>query len=397
MLALPGAAGWGLWRLLTRAGAWPGEATARPGLAVLAFWSLGFALALLVAAVFERWAKRAGGWAGCWLTWALLACAAAWFVPEASYLLVVPALVAGIVGSVSLVARHSRAPGVLAAAAPLLAAAVLWLPPAWSLFDALGPVTLPVSGTAVAVVCTAMMPLVAGAGRVRWQLPLAALAVAGILAFAVAKAPAFSASRPERLNITFLQLDGEPEARWVVSPQSGSLPATMRETAPFGTSLVRAFPWSTSATAFAAGAPRVEAPSPGIRVLERGAGEAGRRVRLHAVSPRGARVVMLLLPRERVVSVAIGGRTIPNRTPQDEARRGRGTTTGFRSYACVTLPAHGVEFDVVLAGAEPVEGYLVDRTFGLPAGGDALLRARRVEATAIQSGDVTILGRRVSL
>jgi hypothetical protein len=242
-----------------------------------------------------------------------------------------------------------------------------------------------------------MMPLVAGAGRARWALPLAALAMAAGLALAAAKAPAFSAERPEHMNVTFLQLDGESEARWVVSPQSRSLPASVRQAASFGASAVPAFPWSTSATAFAAAAPRIDAPSPEMQVLERGQGEAERRVRLLVTSPRGARIVMLLLPRERVASVAIGGRTIPGRAPQDEARRGEQTRVGFRSYACLTVPPQGVEVDVVLAGAGPLDGYLVDYSFGLPAGGDALVRARPTEATAIRFGDVTILGRRVSL
>ena len=398
MVGLSAAAAWGLWRLLTRAGAWPGDATTRPATAVLAFWSLGLAFALLVAALFERWARRAGAWAGCWLLWALLACAAAWYVPEASYLLIVPALVAGVAGTVSVAARRDRAPGFLATALPLAAAAVIWLPPAWLLFDALGPPTLPVSGTAVALLVTALLPLVSGAGRLRWTAALAALAVAAGLSLVATKTPAFSGERPERMNVTFVQLDEEAGAQWVVSPQSGSLPAAMRRFAPFGTNLTFPFPWSTSATAFTAAAPRVDAPAPQAEVIERDPGDAARRVRLHVSSPRGARIVMLLLPRDRVNSVAVGGRVIPVRTPQEEARRGPpGPRSGFRSYACLTVPPEGVEFVVTLGGAEPVEGFLVDYTFGVPAGGGPLVRARPAEATAIQYGDLTILGRRVSL
>jgi hypothetical protein len=398
MVALSGGAGWGLWKLLARAGAWPGDATTRPGIAVLAFWCLGLALALLVAALFERWARRAGAWAGCWLLWALLACVTAWYVPEASYLLLVPALLAGITGGASVIAWRSRAPGFVATALPLLAAAVIWLPPAWFLFDALGPPTLPVSGTAVALLATAMLPLAAGAGRLRWTAALAALAVAAGLSLAATKTPAFSGERPERMNVTFVQLDGEAGARWVVSPQSGSLPAAMRSLAPFGASLAPPFPWSTSATAFTAAAPRVAAPAPQVEVIEREPGDAARRVRLHVSSPRGARIVMLLLPRDRVNAVAVGGRLIPGRTPQEEARRGPpGPRSGFRSYACLTVPPEGVEFVVTLGGVEPVDGFLVDYTFGVPASGGPLVRVRPAEATAIQYGDLTILGRRVSL
>jgi hypothetical protein len=398
MVVASGAAAWGVWRQLTRIGAWPGEATTRPELAVLTFWCVGFAVASLVAAVFERWARRAGAWAGCWIAWALLACGAAWYMPEASHLLVAPALVAGVVGIGSVVTGRQAAPGLLAAAVPLLAAAVIWLPPAWFLFDALGPVTLPVSATAVAVLCTAMLPLVAGAGRLRWQLPLVVLVVSGVLALAATRTPAFSAERPERMNVTFFQLEGDAEARWAVSPQSGSLPAAMRRAASFGTSLVRPFPWSTFAGAFVAPAPRIDALAPEAALVGTEARDGTRLVRLRVTSRRGAREVMLWLPRDRVVSAAIGGRTIPDRTPLEQARRGsRAGPTGYRGYACLTLPPGGVEFEVVVTGAEPVDGFLADQSEGLPPGGDALLRARPVEATAIRSGDVTILGRRVSL
>jgi hypothetical protein len=233
---------------------------------------------------------------------------------------------------------------------------------------------------------------------VRWAIPFAALAAAGALVVVTSRAPAFSAERPERMNVTFVQLNGEAGARWVVSPQSGSLPAAMRSVAPFGASLAPPFPWSTSATAFTAAAPRVAAPAPQVEVIEREPGDAARRVRLHVSSPRGARVVMLLLPRDRVDSVAVGGRLIPGRTPQEEARRGPpGPRSGYRSYACLTVPPEGVEFVVTLGGVEPVDGFLVDYTFGVPASGGPLLRVRPAEATAIQCGDLTILGRRVSL
>jgi hypothetical protein len=397
MVGVAAAAAWGAWRLLIRIGAWPGEATTRPAVAVVAFWLLGLALALLVAAVFERWARRTGGWAGCWLCWSLAACAAAYYVAEASYLLVVPALVAGVAGVVSAIAQREPA-GFTATAVPLVTAAVLWMPPAWFLFDALGPPTLPAIAGALAMTGTPMLPLIAGAGRARWSLPLIALAGGGALALDSWTTPAFSAERPEPLNIAFVQFAEDGEARWVVSPRSRVLPPTMRQTAPFGAALVRAFPWSQTATAFAAPAPPSDLAAPDAHVVERGVRDTRRRVRLHVTSPRGARVVMLLLPEERVESVAIGGREIPARTRLQDQRPGRrGRGPGLRSYTCVTVPAEGIAYEVVVAGAEPVEGYLVDQTFALPPGGEVLVRARPREATPIQSGDVTVLGRRIAL
>jgi hypothetical protein len=397
MVAVSAAGGWGLWRLLTRAGAWPGDATTRPIVAVVAFWLLGIALALLVAALFERWARRAGAWAGCWLCWSLAASAAAFYVPEASYLLLVPALVAGLVGIVSVMSR-GEPPGFVTAALPLLTAAVLWMPPAWFLFDALGPPTLPVTGAALGVLCTAILPFSAGAGRARWVVPVLALAGAGVFALLSWRAPAFSAERPERMNVAFFQLAGDADARWVVSPQSLVLPPAMRQSARFGADLVQPFPWSTTATAYAATTSRLDLASPEAEILAREARDGRRVVRMRVASPRGARIVMLLLPRDRVVSAAIGGREIPRRAPTEEQRLAqRGPRIGLRSYACFTVPPEGIGFEIVIAGDEPLEGYVVDQTFGLPPGGDALVRARPREATAIHSGDVTSVARRVVL
>ena len=175
MVGICGLGVWGLRLGLTRFAPLPGEATTRPALAVLAFWCAGLALVVLVAAVFERWTRREGAWAGCWLGWALAGLAAASYIPETSYLLIVPSLVAGVAGVFASLVR-GRPPGGVSMTLPLVAAALLWMPPAWFLFDALGPMSLPVTGGAVGILATTLAPFVAGAGRLRWAAPVIALA-----------------------------------------------------------------------------------------------------------------------------------------------------------------------------------------------------------------------------
>jgi hypothetical protein len=395
-VAIAGAGAWILWRWLVRAGAWPGEATTQPSVAVMAFWLVGLGLAWLTASVTGRWGRPAGAWTGCWLGWSIAACAAAFYVAEASYLLIVPALVAGAVGVVA--ASRGTTPGFVATMLPLGVAALLWMSPAWFLFGALGSIALPAIGAAVAVMGSGLAPLLAGAGRGRWSVPLITLAVGAALAAVSLRAPAFSSEQPERMNVAYFQLADEAQAQWVVTPQSGVLPEPMRQAVAFGDGLRAPFPWSTRATSFVAPAGSGVVAAPALEIVAREPQGAQRLVRLHVTSPRGARVVMLVIPPERVVSARIGGREIPPREPAGGSRgQARGALPPLRSYTCVTVPPEGISFEVTLSGDEPVEGYVVDQTSGLPAGGEVLVPARPREATAIHSGDVTTIARRVSL
>ena len=393
-LGVSALASW-LWlRQMTGLGAWPGGATTRPALAVLAFWVLGLAVALLVAVIVARWARVAGAWTGCWLGWSAAGVAAAVTFPEASYVLIVPALVAGAAGAAGTAIRR-QAPGTVAAMLPMATAAVLIMPSAWMLFEALGPQALPIVGTAIALVGTGLAPLAARAGGVRWLVPIAALATAGTLSALSLRAEAFSPASPERMNITLFQRAEEPRARWLLSPQSGVLPEALRLAAPFGAEREVAFPWS-AAVAFSAAADPLPWEAPTIEVIDQGVRDGHRFVRLRAVSPRGAPVMTLLLPRSRVVSISVDGRDVPQRPEGGVVRpspRDAGPPLG--GYTHHTVPSEGVEIEVVITGDGPLEGYLIDRSYGLPPAGAPIAGARPVTATLAGLGDVIVLARRI--
>jgi hypothetical protein len=383
MVAAAGGGTFGLQRWLTHLGAWPGGATTRPAISVLAFWLAGLAVASLVAAVFGRWTRSAGAWTGCWIGWAVCGIAAALTFPDASYVLIVPALVAGVAGTTALLRPIATTHvGVLRVILPVAAAAVLIMPTAWLLFDGIGPDGLPAAGTAIALIATGLAAAIASAGKTRWLLPLSTLAATAALSISVVSTPAFSAARPERMNFTFIQEGGATGARWTVAPQSGVLPESIARAVSFRREAPS--PWATG-IAFVADAPPVPAAAPTVEVLHQESRNGHRNVRLRARSPRGGSQLLLMLPASppRLVSLSMGGFPFVSSAP--------GGRIAVRGYVSHHVPPEGVELELALDGESPVEAFVIDRTFGLPPAGEHLVRARPAEATPAGLGDVTVL------
>jgi hypothetical protein len=390
MIAAAGGGAWGLLTWMTNRGTWPGGATTAPRVSVLAFWLAGLALASLIASLIGRWSRPGGAWIGCWMAWAIAGVAAAMAFPEAGYLLIVPALVAGATGLTGAYAGRtfrSAAPLVASLIPPAIAAALI-MPPAWVLFDAIGPTALPVAGGAIGLIATTLAPAVAASGASRWLLPAAGAVTSAVLLGIVAAAPAFSIDRPERMNVTFLQGSDDRRASWIVTPQSGVLPEAVRAAAPFGAERERALPWS-GASGFVAEAPLMPLDGPAVEILDRQPRDAGRTVRLRARSLRGTSTLTLILPPNRIASVTLNGFEFP--------RRGAAIGGPGRGYTCFAVPPDGVEFVIGIDGDAPVEAWLFDRSEGLPFSGNALIAARPREALPAGTGDVMIVYTRLRL
>ncbi len=303
---------------LVMRGAFPYNWVASPWPEIAAFWLLSLAAAGAVAGGFSRRAGAAGLWAGTWLGWAVLGLVVAVVAPGVSYLFLVPALIAGIVGLAAGTA------GALASLVPAVVAAVLWFPILLPLYEGLGVGALIVIGVLVAALATALAPLYARAGRgLRRAVPalaaVAALVCAG-LAFA---SPPFSTQATQPVTVQFHQDADSGQARWIVrSPPP--LPAALREAAQFGEP-APPFPWShPAARALTAAAPRVEAPAPQVTVLENTPGIAPggqRRVRLLLVSNRRAPQAVLVIPAAAgLQSARIDGVPVPLRSRRGVAR-----------------------------------------------------------------------------
>ena len=374
-------AAFGLQALL--AGAFPLPWVARPLPAMAAFWLISLAVTLWTAVLLTRRGGFVGIWAGLWSFWALLGLLLGLVLPGVSYLFLVPALVAGVVG----LAAAGRPVGAIL---PALVAALIWFPALIFLYAALGLTGLLATALLLVIVYATLTPLVAVAGPFgrRW-LPLAATAAALVFAVLAMFTPPFSPAAPRTLTVQLHEDADSGVTRWLArGPRP--LPSAFLKAASFAKSPEVPFPWlPPTARVLVAPAARLNAAAPELAVVEDAVTGGKRHLRLSLSSPRGAPVGMIYVPvAAKLESIKIDGHPIPlnKRMPGD-----------WQQYANLTLPAQGSQVDVVLGSTQPMDWYLLDRSYGLPPSGAALLAARPKDAVPFQDGDVTVVSRKVRI
>jgi hypothetical protein len=377
-------------------GATPGLWVQGPQPEITAFWLLAFAVVAALSAAVSRRAGSAGLWSGVWISWAVLGVLLAAVAPGVSYLFVVPALVAGIAGIAGLVLRFG---GAVVSLIPAGVAAVLWMPILLPLYDGLGKPALVVIGVLAAALFTVLAPLVPDSGRLgRRLLPAAALVLALVgVGMAFATTP-YTEETPQNAAIQYFQEAGSPQARWMVRG-TRPLPAAFREVAKFGAVPETAYPWGPPAyRAFQAPAPSMALPAPQVSVLEDsaagGKSDGKRRLRLLLTSNREARMAGILIPdAAKLESARVEGQEVPLRGSHKTGK----PVGDWTELATVTLRPEGIEMEVVLGAAQPLDWYVYDMTSGLPPGGEALVKARPSTAVTFQEGDVTVIARKMRM
>ena len=382
-VVLAAGAGWGLHRLLVALGAFPYVWVAHLTIATVAFAALGVlsAHAVRLFRTVHAWAL----WSGIWLGWGAGAVALAHFAPGASHLAIVPLLAAAL----SALLSRRDGPGAIALLAPLVAAAALWLPLAWTLPTAMGAGTLAAVAAIVALVASPAAVALASGGSGRPAVALFAFVLLGGGAMLVL--PRFTADRPQPAALRFVETAtaSGASAVWALDPPFAPLPPKLAALAAFERRLL--LPWSRSQSQVAA----VAAAGLAMPELEKLAEEStadGRHLRLHLRSPRAATRAALWLPAEAGLRAArVAGVGVP-------AASGRlpGTPQQGRLLIIATLPPEGVEIELTVAAAS-AEIALVDASPGLPATGAALAAARGETAVPIGLGDSTWTVRRLTL
>jgi hypothetical protein len=363
----------------------------------LVFWLLALAVVVVHGIAFARRARFWGLWAGVWTWWTLAAIVISWAAPGMSYVLQVPACAAMIVGLVIAALRKDRAfwqwtAGIL----PMATAATVGFAPLILIYTAIGNMILPVLAILVALVLTPLIPLcvdLGGAdGLLAVSIPGVPILATGLAMFAAIIAPSYSAQAPERVNLQFWQDADSGKAQWVVEPDSGRLPETIGLAAAFHTARTGELPWGRG-TAFLADAPAVDMGAPTFTVLDSLTVGGKRQFRALLRSERGAPAAMVMFPADSgVESVRVEDVPVPPETP-----RAREFLNGWFAYACPSMPARGVEMSFVLPIGKPVVVTVTDHSYGLPAEGTFLVKARPLTAARSGEGDVTVLSRRVEL
>jgi len=380
-----------------RAVPYPFLALAAP--AKVAFWVSALMVAVLVGSAFLGRAGRAGLWLGAFLFFASLGALAAALRPGLCYPLVVPALVAGALsvpwGALS--ARRAELMPRLVWLPPFLAAAVVWLPLAWLLYDGLGVMAL--AGAAV-MFSLALAPLSWLWGPLvesRTLLLASALVWVAGLAAQVA-APRYTEDHPRKINIEYqLRVGGPaPTAKWTATSGDDALPEQVRSAGHFSTELSRTYPWASFRQSFAAEAPVLPLAPPTFEI-QRAAVEGGNlHVTARLASPRGALYAGLVLPGDRVISMSANGKSPPKQVSKNLVSKML-AAEGWVNLMTCTTGTEGVTYQLELSGAQPVQAYAWDQLFALPPIGAPIASSRPANAVPFQTGDVTTVIQPVTL
>lgn len=368
-------------------GATPGNWVAAPHSEIAAFWLLGLAATLTVAGLVASRAGSAGLWAGVWIGWAVLGLVLAFAAPGISYLFLVPALVAGLVG---LFRRGGEASLI-----PAVAAFVIWIPLLLPLYDGLGKQALLVIAVLAAALFTTLAPLVPDSGRLgRRLLPIAAFVLAVAAAAAAFASAPYSPESPQPVAIQFHQDADGGEARWIVR-STRPMPAALRQAARFGEQPEQIHPWMPAGFRVPkAPAPRLDVPGPQVSVLEDSAAGGKRRLRLLVTSNRQAPIAGLFLPPgAKLESARMDGQAVPLQGPRKLGQ----PRDAWTELSMMTMRPDGVEVELVLGAAQPLELYVYDTSNGLPPTAEPLRKARPAYAVTFQDGDTTTISRKVRI
>jgi hypothetical protein len=384
-------------RLVHMAGATPVTWVAYPLPLEIAFALLAMVVVITNAILFSGRAHFWGLWCGVWVWWSLLAIVVSLKVPGLSHMLLVPLGVAACVGLPATLRRTEWAvASSLAVILPLAGAGIMLMGLLLQIYSALGAPALVFIAVLAALLFTPVAPFCSDLRAVRGlkflAVPWVPVLLTALLLFAAIVVPAYSAKSPERVNFRYL-VDGDSgNAQWVVEAESGRLPEPIRLATNFRRADRGYLPWNTN-PAFLADAPYRDLAAPTFTILESSENQDRRSYRALLRSERGAPFASLLFPPGAdVESVTVGGLSQPPLTP-----RVRSYLHHWSAYSCATMPAAGVEITFSLPMGKSMEVFVVDESYGLPGEGTFLLHARPLTATPSQSGDVTMVTRRVQL
>ncbi len=325
------------------------------------------------AALLGRWAGAAGLALGSWIGLSALTLGLALGLPGVSAPFLVPAVLATL--CLGLLCLPRRRPlWEVAVVLPALGAMALWAEFALVLEGAFGLGEFVLAP--LVLVAGALSPLFAvqGVRRLPWSvLGLGALAALAAGAYAWGQ-PRCSEQRPRTLNLHYLEQPDLGQAHWISRQR---VDAGLREVAGFSGSWTQAddLSWGYLATAEPQGL-----PAPQLELLERRERDGWRRLRLRLRSRRAASYLSLELPRHAQLAsiTAEEQRLVPDKWQG-----------GWQVLQFLGLPPEGVELELLLKAEDPLRARLRDASWGLPAAGQELERARAPLAVPRNWGDRT--------
>jgi len=370
---------------------------AHPLPAQIAFFALGLVAVGIMALLT---AKRAGFW-GFWIANYVIICffaiITAKYATGACYPFLVPSLGAVIAAIPALVSTEdSSGNREFAAILPAALTFVVFVPMLWDLYDALGAVFLPIVAALFALAIASILPLLAlddDRERRAFAEDSGGIAlVAAVVAFFMAP---YSAASPQRANLEYW-LDADAHtAKWLATPDSLRLPASLAAAASFTSDPEAIFPWNR-ARVFWANAPDLKFPAPELALISAEPSGATIHYTVRVSSPRNAPdVAVLFAPETKVRNITAEGHSVAE--PAGRVREYiEGPMHGWRFCELSAATAEGIKLTFDLDAASPVV-YVVDRSYALPPEAKSLLDAVPPDTVTSQDGNVTFISRKLSL
>jgi hypothetical protein len=355
-----------------------------------------FSLSLTATAV----ARRAGYWGlslGVWLGWSLVSLLMAWSAPGISVIFLVPTgLALFLLAGVNLTPLHlSLGTREAATLIALFGASSLWLAFALQTESGTGSELGLIAGFAVGLAASTLVPLFAlpeNPGHVRRWL-LVGTGVTVLVAAAIAAwVPAYTQSRPQRLNLLHYEARHLGEAYWLMEnpalsgTSAGGVTEQAGYTGNFG-ELAAVLPWSSRRYLVAPSA-LTTMPAPDVQLLtdDHIAGE--RVVQLQLQSPRGGNQVTLYIPeaaglkRIDILETSFTLEEIP-------------MENRYQTFDCFGPACNGLRLALHLESHASFAVMIVDSTPGLPPGSEAIIEARPTISAPSDEGDVTLIADQV--
>jgi hypothetical protein len=327
-----------------------------------------------------------------WFWMSALAIVTAALLPGLSPYFLFPSLIAAV-----LLLIQSRLPGAWTGLAGEVAiflvaipALVIWLSLTAASESVQGLVLHPLFTVPAAFGVMTLIPLAASSrlSRSAWlAISGTAGALATIFAIVAGTQPAYSATQPQRLSITFVDDHIANKASWAAET-TAKLPPSLRNAANFSAKPERAYPMSFGLAYVApAGAARFTPPSATIVTTSEG---NGRRATLTLQGSTAANRMVLVVPNGSNLSWAeIGGQRF---NVAKTAANPVGTILACASNDCRTQT---VTLD--FASKKPVDIVLGEQRYGLPPDGQKLAAARPKEAVPSQNGNTVVVFKKLTV
>ncbi|HTQ12776.1 MAG TPA: M20/M25/M40 family metallo-hydrolase [Rhizomicrobium sp.] len=374
------ALGWGLHEIAVLVSGGPDPSFAYP-LALRFALAFGTATAVLFCA---RPLPASNAALAAWIWYAAFAIIAAIFARGLTPYFLFPALIAVPLLYLAWWLGWESLGGKLAFFAAALPALFIWLGLAAMGETVMGLALHPLFTVPAAIAALALLPLLAAHDMPRraWLAGAAALLAAAVIAAVWAGTePAYSAIAPQRLNVTYVE-DHAANKAFFAADANAPLPAPMRAAAKFSETPERPYAFARGeAYVASAGAPRL--PAPDATVTSRPMGK-GRMISLAlSASPETAQTA-LIVPRDAALSaLTVNGKRIA--APPQWAQLPQVI------LLCTTRDCAHATVGLASGAAKPFDVTLVERRFGIPGFGRAIVAARPTTAVQSQLGDGTLI------